>query len=233
MIHEAYNAGVTDLLFLGSSCIYPKFSDQPIKEDYLLTGPLEPTNEAYAIAKISGIKLCDFYSQQHGVDFRSLMPTNLYGPGDNFNLEESHVIPALISKFHEAKQSNNNKVEVWGSGSASREFLHVDDLADACYFIMNTSKDRFVQITDNISSRHLNVGTGKDLTIYELSLLIKEIVGFKGEIFFNTSMPDGTPRKLLDVSLMESLGWTANIDLKKGLVNLYEWYKKNDKKIRK
>ncbi len=232
LIHEAFVSGVTDLLFLGSSCIYPKFSKQPIEEDSLLTAPLEPTNEAYALAKISGIKLCDYYSQQYGVDYRSLMPTNLYGPGDNFNLEESHVIPALIRKFHEAKKLNKDKVEVWGSGNVSREFLHVDDLADACYFVMNTSKNKFQLITNKIDARHLNVGTGKDLTINELSHLIKEIVGFNGEIYFNTSMPDGTPRKLLEVSLINRLGWTASIDLKQGLIELYNWYEKNGTKIR-
>ncbi len=232
LIHEAFVSGVKNLLFLGSSCIYPKFSQQPIKEDSLLTAPLETTNEAYALAKISGIKLCDYYSQQYGVDYRSLMPTNLYGPGDNFNLEESHVIPALISKFHEAKKLNKDKVEVWGSGNVLREFLHVDDLADACYFVMNTSKNKFQLITDKIDARHLNVGTGKDLTINELSHLIKEIVGFNGEIYFNTSMPDGTPRKLLDVSLINRLGWTSSIDLKKGLMELYNWYENNQTKIR-
>ena len=233
LIHEAYKSGVTDLLFLGSSCIYPKLSEQPIKEDYLLTSALEPTNEAYAIAKISGIKLCDYYSKQYGVDFRSVMPTNLYGPGDNFDLNESHVIPALLRKFHEAKKSNQDMVEVWGTGSVYREFLHVDDLADACFFVMNTPRVRFDLNSNDNASKHINVGTGRDLTINDLSYLIKEIVGFTGEIYFNTSMPDGTPKKLLDISRMENLGWSAKIDLKKGLMDLYDWFIENYTELRR
>lgn len=211
VIHAAHNHGVQKLLFLGSSCIYPKMAPQPLKEEYLLSGYLEPTNEPYAIAKIAGIKLCETYREQYNNNFISVMPTNLYGPNDNYDLQNSHVLPALIRKFHEAKINQKNEVEIWGSGKPMREFLHVDDLADACYFLMlNYNK-----------KETLNIGTGKDISIKELAILIKEIVGFDGELKFNTQMPDGTPRKLLDVSKLESLGWKYKINLKEGIKNAY------------
>jgi GDP-L-fucose synthase len=217
VIHSAYLNGVKKLLFLGSSCIYPKLAPQPIKEEYLLTGLLESTNEPYAIAKIAGIKMCQAYNDQYGTDFISVMPTNLYGPNDNFNLETSHVLPALIRKFHEAKVENKPAVEIWGTGSPLREFLHVDDLADACYYLMqNYSGNDF-----------LNIGTGKDLTIKDLALLIKDIVGYKGELTFDTSKPDGTPRKLLDVSRLHATGWKEKYSLRDGLTMTYQWYLKN------
>lgn len=212
IIHQSYVHGVQKLLFLASSCIYPKFAPQPIKEEYLLTGLLESTNEPYAIAKIAGVKLCESYNKQYGCNFISVMPTNLYGPNDNYDLKNSHVLPALLRKFHEAKESGAETVEVWGSGTPMREFLHVDDLAIACLHLMNTYEG-------NVS---VNVGTGKDISIKDLALLIKEIVGFKGEIKWNTSKPDGTPRKLLDVSLIHSLGWEHAIELKKGISEVYK-----------
>lgn len=212
VIHGAHTSGVKKLLFLGSSCIYPKMAPQPIKEEYLLTGPLEPTNDAYAIAKIAGIMLCRKYHKQYGCNFISAMPTNLYGPGDNYDLKNSHVLPALLRKFHEAKISGNKKVTVWGSGSPRREFLHADDLADALYFLMqNYDQPEFV-----------NVGTGKDISIKELAEMIKEISGYDGDLEFDTSMPDGTPRKLLDVSRLTNLGWTPSIDFKEGVRKVYE-----------
>jgi len=212
VIHGAHTSGVKKLLFLGSSCIYPKMAPQPIKEEYLLTGPLEPTNDAYAIAKIAGIMLCRKYHKQYGCNFISAMPTNLYGPGDNYDLKNSHVLPALLRKFHEAKISGNKKVTVWGSGSPRREFLHADDLADALYFLMqNYDQPEFV-----------NVGTGKDISIKELAEMIKEISGYDGDLEFDTSMPDGTPRKLLDVSCLSNLGWTPSIDFKEGVRKVYE-----------
>lgn len=217
IIDAAYRYGVKKLLFLGSSCIYPKFAPQPIKEEHLLTGALEPTNEPYAIAKIVGIKMCQAYNKQYGTNFISVMPTNLYGPGDNFDLETSHVLPALIRKFHEAKVAGAPHVVVWGSGTPRREFLHVDDLADACLFLMNNYD----------SSEIINIGVGKDLTIAELANLIKEIVGYKGEIVFDTSKPDGTPRKLLDVSKLFNLGWRPRIRLEDGIRSTYEWYMQN------
>lgn len=211
VIHQSYVHGVKKLLFLASSCIYPKFSQQPIKEDYLLTGVLEPTNEPYAIAKIAGVKLCENYNRQYGCDFISVMPTNLYGPNDNYDLKNSHVLPALLRKFHEAKLNNNKNVEVWGTGSPKREFLYVDDLADASLHLMRT-------YAGNIS---VNVGTGVDISIKDLAELIKDIVGFNGDIIWNTDKPDGTPRKLLDVSLVESLGWSHQVDLKDGISKVY------------
>lgn len=217
VIDAAYRYGVKKLLFLGSSCIYPKFAPQPIKEEYLLTGALEPTNEPYAIAKIAGIKMCQAYNKQYGTNFISVMPTNLYGPGDNFDLETSHVLPALIRKFHEAKVARAPHVVVWGTGTPRREFLHVDDLADACLFLMNNYD----------SSEIINIGVGKDLTIVELANLIKEIVGYKGEIVFDTSKPDGTPRKLLDVSKLFNLGWRPRIRLEDGIRSTYEWFVRN------
>ena len=207
VIHQAYVNGVKKLLFLGSSCIYPKHAPQPLKEEYLLTGELEPTNEPYAIAKIAGIKMCDAYRDQYGCNFISAMPTNLYGPNDNYDLKTSHVLPALIRKFHEAKLENKPFVEVWGTGSPRREFLHVDDLADACLFLMeNYNEPGFV-----------NVGTGVDVTIKELAEMIRDIVGYEGEIQWDTSKPDGTPRKLMDVSRLNEMGWKSRIGLRVGI----------------
>jgi len=219
VIDAAYRYGTRKLLFLGSSCIYPKFAPQPIKEEYLLTGELEPTNEPYAIAKIAGIKLCQAYNRQYQTNFISVMPTNLYGPGDNFDLETSHVIPALIRKFHEAKIKGKDQVVVWGSGKPFREFLHVDDLADACLFLMHNYN----------SSEIINIGTGMDLSIAELAYLIKDIVGYDGNIVFDTSKPDGTPRKLLDVSKIFNMGWKPRITLKEGIRSTYSWYQEQQK----
>ncbi len=212
VIHSAYVNGVKKLLFLGSSCIYPKLAPQPLKEEYLLTGPLEPTNEPYAIAKIAGIKLCDAYRDQYGCNFISVMPTNLYGYNDNYHPENSHVLPALIRKFHEAKSKGEQTVSIWGSGSPMREFLFADDLADACYFLMQNYNE------PNL----INIGTGEDLSIKDLALLIKEVIGFKGELVFDTSKPDGTPRKLMDVSKLHSLGWKHQIELKQGIALAYQ-----------
>jgi GDP-L-fucose synthase len=224
-------AGVNKLLFLGSSCIYPKESQQPIKEDYLLSGHLEPTNEPYAIAKIAGIKLCESYNRQYRTDYRSIMPTNLYGPNDNFHPKNSHVIPALIRKFHEAKVENKPFVEVWGSGKPMREFLHVDDMADASIHIMNIDKKILESEVDPMLS-HINIGTGTDITIKDVAKTVKEVVGFCGEIVFNTKMPDGTKRKLLDVSKMVNLDWRPIIALKDGLKDTYGWFLENNKKLR-
>ena len=212
LIHQAYLHGVKKLLFLGSSCIYPKLAPQPLKEEYLLTGLLEPTNEPYAIAKIAGIKLCDAYRDQYGCNFISVMPTNLYGYNDNYHPENSHVLPALIRKFHEAKTNGAANVTVWGTGSPLREFLFADDLADACYFLMQKYNEAGL----------VNIGTGHDLSIKELALLIKEVVGFTGELVFDTSKPDGTPRKLMDVTKLHSLGWQHRIELKEGLALAYQ-----------
>ena len=217
VIDAAYRSGVKKLQFLGSSCIYPKLAPQPLKEDYLLTGPLEPTNEWYAVAKIAGIKLCQAYRRQYGFNAISLMPTNLYGPGDNFDLQNSHVLPALIRKFHEAKAAGSPEVVVWGTGSPRREFLHVDDLADAAVFLMGQYDGEEI----------VNVGVGEDVTIRELADLIKEVVGYKGEIVFDSSKPDGTPRKLLDVGRLNALGWRARISLKEGVRATYEWFLAN------
>ena len=214
LIHAAWQYGVNKLLFLGSSCIYPKLAPQPMAEDLLLTGPLEPTNEWYAIAKIAGIKMCQAYRKQYGFDAIAVMPTNLYGPGDNFDLENSHVLPALIRKFHEAKLAGTPEVTVWGTGSPRREFLHVDDLADACVFLMQNYS----------SGEILNVGWGRDISIAELVETVREIVGFEGEIVYDTAKPDGTPRKLLDTSRLEGLGWTPSILLEDGIAETYEWY---------
>lgn len=214
VIHQSYLNQVKKLLFLGSSCIYPKLAPQPLVEESLLTGPLEPTNEAYALAKISGLRMCAFYRQQYGCDFISAMPTNLYGPGDNFDLKSSHVLPALIRKFHEAKVSHAPSVTLWGTGTPLREFLYVDDLAKACVFLMeNYSQEQ-----------HLNVGTGEDLSIGDLALKIADIVGYLGEIQQDTSMPDGTPRKLMDVSKIKALGWEAETPLEQGIQLAYQWY---------
>lgn len=218
VIHYAYLNKVKKLLFLGSSCIYPKLAPQPLKEDCLLTGALEETNEPYAIAKITGIKMIENYNRQYGCDFISVMPTNMYGPNDNYNLNNSHVLPALIRKFHEAKESNTPFVEMWGTGKPLREFLHADDLGDACVFLMNTyDGEQFV-----------NIGSGTDLTIKDLALLIKEIVGFKGDIVHDLSKPDGTPRKLMDVSYLHSLGWKHKIELPEGIKQVYEDFKKKE-----
>jgi GDP-L-fucose synthase len=214
VIHSAYLSGAKKLLFLGSSCIYPRDAAQPIREDYLLTGPLEPTNEAYAVAKIAGIKMCQAYNSQYGANFISAMPTNIYGPNDNFDLENSHVLPALIRKFYEAKESKAGSVAIWGTGAPRREFLHADDLADAVLFLMN-----------NYDQPELvNVGSGQDLTIKELALMIKETVGFEGDVVFDRSKPDGMPRKLLDVSRLSALGWEPKVALKDGVLSTYRWY---------
>lgn len=216
IIKASYDCGVKKLLFLGSSCIYPKFCQQPIKEEYLLTGTLEPTNDAYAIAKIAGIKMCQDFNKQYSTNFISVMPTNLYGPGDNYDLNNSHVLPAMIRKFHEAKVNGTEKVEIWGTGTPKREFLYVDDLADACLFLMNNYND----------SEIVNIGTGQDVTIAELAIGISKIVGYDGEIYFNTEMPDGTPRKLLDVSKLKDLGWQYQTSLSDGIKKTYQDYVK-------
>ena len=215
IIHSAYATGVKKLMFLGSSCIYPKLAPQPIKEDYLLTGLLEPTNEPYAIAKIAGIKMCDAYRSQYGCDFISVMPTNLYGPNDNYDLQNAHVLPSLVRKFHEAKLNNSPEVTIWGSGSPKREFLHADDLADACVFLMNTYSEEGL----------VNIGTGEDISISDLALMIKEVVGYEGAIVYDSSKPDGTPRKVLDVSKAKSLGWAPQISLRDGIASTIAWYK--------
>lgn len=211
VIHQAYLNKVKKLMFLGSSCIYPKFAPQPLKEESLLTGELEPTNEPYAIAKIAGIKLCDSYRFQYGCNFISVMPTNLYGPNDNYDLKNSHVLPALIRKFHTAKVQKTPFVEIWGTGMPRREFLHVDDLADACFYLMQNYNEPGL----------VNIGVGDDITIKDLAKLIKDIVGYEGELRFNTEMPDGTPRKLMDVSKLNGLGWKAAINLKEGIESVY------------
>ena len=218
IIHSAHKIGVEKLLFLGSSCIYPKMAPQPITEDALLTGPLEPTNEWYAIAKIAGIKLCQAYRRQYGSDFISAMPTNLYGPGDNFDLKTSHVIPALMRKAHEAKQRGDAQVVIWGTGSPRREFLHVDDAADAMVHLM-----KFYS-----GENHVNVGSGRDLTIFDLTQIVNEVVGFAGGIIKDTTKPDGTPRKLMSADKIKALGWEAKIDLRKGLESSYQWYLENE-----
>jgi len=215
LIQQSYNFGVKKLLFLGSSCIYPKLASQPITEDQLMTGPLEPTNDAYAIAKIAGIKMCQAYREQYGFNAISLMPTNLYGTNDNFNLESSHVLPALIRKFHEAKESNAPFVGCWGDGSPMREFLHVDDLAEACYICMQKYDE----------SEHINVGTGEDVRIWELANIISDVVGFSGEISWDFTKPNGTPRKVLNVDKIKALGWSPKIGIRQGIYETYEWYK--------
>lgn len=221
IIDSAYRSGVKKLLFLGSTCIYPKKAPQPLKEEYLLTGELEPTNDAYAIAKIAGIKMCESYNRQYGTKFISVMPTNLYGPNDNFDLHTSHVLPALIRKFHEAKENNSKFVEVWGTGKPLREFLYSDDLADACVYLINNYEGNEI----------VNVGVGKDLSIKELAEKIKGTVGFTGEIRFDTSKPDGTPRKLVDVSKLNSFGWKAITSLDEGLKKAYDWFLQTEKEL--
>lgn len=217
VIHESHKHKVKKLLFLGSSCIYPRMAPQPIPEDALLTGPLEETNEAYAIAKISGLKMCQYYKKQYGDDYISCMPTNLYGPYDNYDLNGSHVLPAMIRKFHEAKENGSPQVELWGTGSPLREFLYVDDMADACVFLL-----------ENYSGmQHVNIGTGKEITIKDLAELVRNTVGYEGEIFWNKDMPDGTPRKLNDVSKLHELGWTHKVELEEGVKLAYEWFMEN------
>jgi GDP-L-fucose synthase len=220
VIHEAWQAGVKKLLFLGSSCIYPRLAPQPMAEAALLTGLLEPTNEPYAIAKIAGVKICESYNRQYGTDYRSVMPTNLYGPGDNYHSENSHVIPGLIRRFHEAKQSGAPEVTIWGTGSPMREFLYVDDMAEACLHIMELDSETYAHNTDPMLS-HINIGTGEDLAIRDLAVTIGEVIGYGGRIVFDTSKPDGTPRKLMDVRRMQSLGWRPQVGLRDGLTLAY------------
>ena len=217
VIHSAWKSGVTKLCFLGSSCIYPKLAPQPLREESLLTGPLEPTNEWYAIAKIAGIKMCEAYRRQYGFNAISVMPTNLYGPGDNFDPESSHVLPAMIRRFHEAKVRGDASVLIWGSGTPRREFLHVDDMADATVFLMQGYEQ----------AEHINVGVGEDLTILELARLVADVVGYQGQILTDPSKPDGTPRKLMDVSRLSALGWKARIGLRDGIAETYRWYVAN------
>lgn len=231
IIHGAFQAGVRKLLFLGSSCIYPKLAEQPIAESSLLQGALEPTNEPYAIAKIAGIKLCESYNRQYGTDYRSVMPTNLYGINDNFHPENSHVVPALLRRFHEAKMQDLPSVTVWGSGSPMREFLYVDDMASACLHVMNLPKEVYGEHVLPMSS-HINVGTGKDCTIRELANTIARAVGYRGDILWDTSKPDGTPRKLLDVDLLKRLGWQYSVELDEGIERTYQWFLQNQEKFR-
>ena len=228
VIHASFLSNVKRLLFLGSTCIYPKAVEQPMKEDALLTGLLEPTNEPYAIAKIAGIKLCESYNRQHGTDFRSVMPTNLYGSGDNFHDKNSHVIPALIKRFHEAKISNNKDVLVWGTGNVLREFLYVDDMASASIFVLHVDKELYETNTKPMLS-HINIGSAEEISIRKLAELIKSIVGFEGKIVFDTSKPDGPPRKFIDSSRISGLGWNPKTDLFEGITKTYDWLKKNIK----
>ena len=231
VIHQAFKSGVQKLLFLGSSCIYPKFAKQPMREDSLLTGILESTNEPYAIAKITGIKLCESYNRQYSVDYRSVMPTNLYGPGDNYHPENSHVIPALIRKFHEAKLSNSQSVVIWGTGSPKREFLYVDDMASACIYVMNLDK-RIYEVNTHSMQSHINVGFGDDITILNLARAIGNTIGYQGDIVFDTSKPDGAPKKLMDSNRLNSLGWKPRVDLKAGLKKTYEDFIENASALR-
>ena len=227
VIHQAFAAGVTKLLQLGSSCIYPREAPQPMAEDALLTGVLEATNEPYAIAKIAGIKLCESYNRQYGTDYRSVMPTNLYGPGDNFHPENSHVLPALIRRFHKAAQEGAEEVVVWGSGRPMREFLHADDMAEASLFVLDLAAETYQRETEPMLS-HINVGSGTDVTIRELAETVARVTGFTGQLGFDTSKPDGTPRKLMDVSRLARLGWTARIGLEEGIRGTYAWYLSQD-----
>ena len=231
VIHQAWAAGCKTLLFLGSSCIYPKLASQPMEESALCTGVLESTNEPYAIAKIAGIKLCESYNRQYGTDYRSVMPTNLYGQNDNFHLDNSHVIPAMIRKFHDAKILQASNVTLWGTGAAKREFLHVDDMAAACLHVIAMFKDQYQSITEPMLS-HLNVGTGVDVTIKELAETIQHVVGYQGEIQWDSAKPDGAPRKLMDVSKINALGWQAKINLEKGLIDTYRWFIDNRSKFK-
>jgi len=221
IIHAAYKSGVKKLLFLGSSCIYPKLAQQPMSEEALLSGYLEATNEPYAIAKISGIKLCESYNRQYDVDYRSVMPTNLYGPGDNYHPENSHVIPALIRRFHEAKVNRNSSVMIWGSGKPRREFLYVDDMAEASVFVMELDQKKYQSQTRSMRN-HINVGFGSDISIHELAMTIKKVIGFEGEIQFDSKKPDGSPQKLMDITRLNQLGWFAKIDLESGLNKAYQ-----------
>ncbi|WP_100265398.1 GDP-L-fucose synthase [Mariprofundus ferrinatatus] len=232
LIHQAWKAGVQKLLFLGSSCIYPRMAEQPMREDALLTGTLESTNEPYAIAKIAGIKLCESYNRQYGVDYRSVMPTNLYGPGDNFHPEHSHVVPALIRRFHEAVESGVSEVVIWGSGKPYREFLHVDDMAAASLFVLDLPSDIYQTNTQQMLS-HINVGSGQEVSIAELAGLIGDVTGFKGQIRFDSTKPDGTPRKLMDSSRLANMGWCASISLRDGLANAYRWFLESQATARK
>jgi len=226
VINSAYESKVKRLLFLGSTCIYPKAVEQPMREDALLTDVLEPTNEPYALAKIAGIKLCESYNRQHGTDFRSVMPTNLYGINDNFHPENSHAIPALIQRFHQAKVNNDAQAVVWGTGNAMREFLYVDDMADASLFVLELDEQTY-KINTRPMLSHINVGTGKDVTIRQMAETMKKVVDYKGRIIFDTSKPDGAPRKLIDVTRLENMGWNYSVDLEDGLRKTYEWYLKN------
>lgn len=232
VIHQAYAAGVQNLLQLGSSCIYPKNAEQPMQESALLTGTLEPTNEPYAIAKIAGIKLCESYNRQYGTDYRSVMPTNLYGPGDNFHPENSHVLPALIRRFHQAVQDNSAEVVIWGSGNPMREFLHVDDMVAASLFVMDLDQKTYREETKEMLS-HINVGSGTDVTIHELAETVANVTGFKGKLNFDTTKPDGTARKLMDVSRLARLGWKYSIELEEGVRDTYGWFlKQRDEDLR-
>jgi GDP-L-fucose synthase len=232
VIHQAFLSGVEKLLFLGSSCIYPRDAEQPMREDRLLTGPLEPTNEPYAIAKIAGIKLCESYNRQHGTDYRSVMPTNLYGPGDNFHAKNSHVLPALLHRFHEAAQSGAAEVTIWGTGKPRREFLYVDDMANASLFVLGLAAENYQANTMPMLS-HINVGCGYDITIAELAHLVARQTGFTGALNFDPTKPDGPPRKLLDVSRLSSLGWNAETSLEVGLRQTYDWFQKHSPSLRK
>lgn len=231
VIHQAFAAGVQRLLQLGSSCIYPKGIPQPMREDALLTGPLEPTNEPYAIAKIAGIKLCESYNRQYGTDYRSVMPTNLYGPGDNFHPENSHVLPALIRRFHKAVQNDRDEVVMWGTGKPMREFLHVDDMAEASLFVLDLEKTIYDTNTEPMLS-HINVGSGTDVSIGDLGRIVAKVTGFEGRIAYDTRKPDGTMRKLMDVSRLASMGWTARIGLENGIAETYRWFLDNQDRFR-
>jgi nucleoside-diphosphate-sugar epimerase len=227
VIHQSFAAGVNRLLFLGSSCVYPREAEQPLREAALLSGPLEPTNEPYAIAKIAGIKLCESYNRQHGTDFRSVMPCNLYGPGDNFHLENSHVLPAFIRRFHAAVRDGRDEVTIWGTGAPRREFLHVDDMAAASLFVLDLDREVYAAETLPMVS-HINVGWGADISIRELAELVAEVTGFRGAITYDSSKPDGTPRKLLDTSRLARLGWRPRIELRTGILDTYRWYLKRE-----
>jgi GDP-L-fucose synthase len=233
VIHQAWHNGVKRLLFLGSSCIYPKFAPQPMREEYLLNGPLEPTNEPYAIAKIAGLKLCEAYNRQYGTRFVAVMPTNIYGPGDNFHLENSHVLPALIRRLHEAKLASHGEVVVWGSGTPWREFVYVDDMADGCVFIMELDEARLVrELCSYPQPNFVNLGTGMDITIRDLADTIKAVVGYAGALRFDPAKPDGTPRKLLDVSRLTALGWQARVGLREGIERTYAWFMEQEGTLR-
>jgi nucleoside-diphosphate-sugar epimerase len=231
VIHQAWAAGVGRLLQLGSSCIYPREAAQPMAEDALLTGVLEPTNEPYAVAKIAGIKLCESYNRQHGTDYRSVMPTNLYGPGDNFHPSNSHVLPALIRRFHEAVRDGRDEVVIWGTGTPRREFLHVDDMAEAALFVMDLSREDYAANTRPMLS-HINIGSGSDISIADLARKVAEVTGFQGRLSFDRSKPDGTPRKLMDVSRLAAMGWSARIPLDRGLAETYAWFRSNEDRLR-